>query len=164
MLSGLGRPSHLIFLRRQVSQATTTLLRFLPLDSEGLGASSSLLAFEVDAAAEDVLELLAFARFFCDVAGEPEESAAVRGDGAGRADVDAVPAAGAGELSKEMLERPLRIETSSKATCASSSLLYDIVIEEKPSRAEKSQQQRSSRRMDRSLGSAGSCYSKGKCT
>ena len=121
MLVGFGSPSHLIFLRRHVSHATTTLLRFFAFGSDGLGASSDL-AFEVDAF-EDLVSV-AFGRFFCDAlevaGGELEEmTAALDGDeaDAGNADV------AAGEFPKETLDRPLRIETSSKATCVSSSLL-----------------------------------------
>lgn len=120
MLVGFGSPSHLIFLRRHVSQATTTLLRFFVFGSDGLGASSAF-DFEVDAT---------FARLVCDAfevaEGELAETLVLSGDTAGNTDVDVVAATAAGEFSKERLDRPLRIETSSKATCVSSSLLYAI--------------------------------------
>jgi len=64
VLLGLGSPSHLIFLRRHVSQATTTRRRFFALGSEGLGASSGLTLVDLEAA--DVVEPdLAFLPFFC---------------------------------------------------------------------------------------------------
>lgn len=110
-----------------MSQATTTLLRFFAFDSDGLGASSGLAAFELAAAQVALESEAAFERFFCEAAegaeGELDDTAAPCGDDTGRADVDAVtlllklaPDAGVGEFSKGTLERPLRIETSSKAT------------------------------------------------
>lgn len=138
VLVGLGSPSHLIFLRRHVSQATTTLLRFFAFGSGGLAAASSAFAFE-PAAAEDLESDVPFLLFFCDVAGafegEAARTAALCGDAAGIAELDATAlllklALGvrAGELSYDILDRPFRIETSSKAACVSSSLLYDIAV------------------------------------
>lgn len=65
----------------------------------------------------------AFGRFLDDDDDEEAADAAAEGDGAtGAADEDAAavvfemaPGVGAGEASNETLERPLRIETSSKA-------------------------------------------------
>lgn len=114
----------MIFLRRQVSHATTTLLRFFAFGSEEL-ASSSPLVLEVEGFASDA----ALGRFFA-AADAPEGDedvlqgpAAVCGDktffALAVAEVAAAPKvaldAGAGELSKETLERPLRIDTSSNA-------------------------------------------------
>ena len=103
-----------------MSQATTTLLRFFAVGFDG-SPSSSAFALEPAAAAGFDTEA-ALGRFLDDVAegvGEDAESAVANcGDEAWAAEVEPLKlwvGVGTGELSKEMLERPLRIETSSKA-------------------------------------------------